>query len=192
MSTLQAPVIPDLPIYQLSVEQYHELLRAGVLADDDRVELLNGWMVPKMSNNPPHSAATHLSVSVMRSVVPRGFYVRSESPITLSGSEPEPDVAVVIGDVRQYVQRHPGAREVELVMEISDSTLSRDRTMKKQIYAEAGIPCYWILDIARRTVEVYTQPEGSNYQHCEEFTVRVPLKIGDHAEMSITVADMLP
>jgi len=69
MSTLQAPVIPDLPIYQLSVEQYHELLRAGVLSDDDRVELLNGWMVPKMSNNPPHSAATHLSVSVMRSVV---------------------------------------------------------------------------------------------------------------------------
>ena len=58
MTLLDAPAIPDLPIYKLSVEKYHELIRSGVLDSDDKIELLNGWMVPKMSNNPPHSVAT--------------------------------------------------------------------------------------------------------------------------------------
>jgi Uma2 family endonuclease len=150
--------IPNDLILRLSIEQYHAIIRAGILTDDDSVELLEGWLVFKMPKNPPHRVTTRLVRTALENILPRGWYVDSQEPITLSNSEPEPDIVVVRGDTRQYLDRHPAAEDIALIVEVSDTTLQRDRTVKKRIYARAGIAIYWIVNLVEEQVEVYSQP----------------------------------
>ncbi|NJK75962.1 MAG: Uma2 family endonuclease [Oscillatoriales cyanobacterium RU_3_3] len=156
--------IPNDLILRLSVEQYHAMIQAGILTDDDPVELLEGLLVFKMAKNPPHRLATGLGRTALENILPRGWYVDSQEPITLQNSEPEPDIAVIRGDRRQYHDRHPGAEDIAMIIEISDSTLQRDRTIKKRIYACAGIAIYWIVNLAESRVEVYDRPSGNTAQ----------------------------
>src|SRR5436190_15644434 len=87
--------IPDVPIYRLSVEQYHAMARAGILDEDAPAELLEGWLVQKMTKYPAHRVATHRVRRALERLVAVGWYVDSQEPITLPDSEPEPDVVVV-------------------------------------------------------------------------------------------------
>jgi len=151
--------IPNDLIWRLSIEQYHAIIKAGILTDDDSVELLEGWLVFKMPKNPPHRATTRLFRTALENILPAGWYVDSQEPITLSNSEPEPDIVVVRGDTRQYLDRHPGAEDIALIIEESDTTLQRDRTVKKRIYARAGISIYGIVNLVEEQVEVYSQPK---------------------------------
>jgi Uma2 family endonuclease len=151
--------IPNDLIWRLSIEQYHAIIQAGILTDDDSVELLEGWLVFKRPKNPPHRATTRLVRTALENILPAGWYVDSQEPITLSNSEPEPDIVVVRGDTRQYLDRHPGAEDIALIIEVSDTTLQRDRTVKKRIYAGAGISIYWIVNLVEEQVEVYSQPK---------------------------------
>jgi Uma2 family endonuclease len=150
--------IPNDLIWRLSIEQYHAIIQAGILTDDDSVELLEGWLVFKMPKTPPHRATTRLVRTALENILPAGWYVDSQEPITLSNSEPEPDIVVVRRDTRQYLDRHPGAEDIALIIEVSDTTLQRDRTVKKRIYARAGISIYWIVNLVEEQVEVYSQP----------------------------------
>jgi Uma2 family endonuclease len=150
--------IPKDLIWRLDVEKYHAMIEAGILTDDDPVELLEGWLVFKMPKNPRHRAATKLVREAIEERLPEDWYVDSQEPITIGNSEPEPDVVVVRGDTRQYLDRHPGPADIGLVVEVSDTTLDRDRGVKKQAYARAGIPIYWIVNLVDSQVEVYSQP----------------------------------
>ena len=134
------------------------MIQLGILTDDDPVELLEGWLVYKMPKNPPHRVATKLTRDALESVVPLGWYVDSQEPITLEDSEPEPDVVIVRGETRNYLDRHPTGQDIALVIEVADSTLERDRTSKQRLYARAGIPIYWIINLSEQTIEVYTVP----------------------------------
>jgi Uma2 family endonuclease len=145
---------------KLTVDQYHELIRIGSLTDDDRVELLEGSLVRRMRKSPTHSMATRLTLKVLESLALVDSYVEVHGPITLQESEPEPDVAVVRGDPCQYPDRHPGAQDVALIVEVADLSLQRDRTLKKRLYAQASIPVYWIINLSDRQLEVYTEPSG--------------------------------
>lgn len=107
--------------FRLSVDQYHELIRAGILTADDPVELLDGWLATKIPKNPAHRVATKLVREALESIVPAGWYVDSQEPITTGDSEPEPAVSVIRGTTRQYQDRHPGPREVALVVEVADA-----------------------------------------------------------------------
>jgi Uma2 family endonuclease len=190
-----AAVPPDL-IWRLSVEQYHAMVRAGILTDDDPVELLEGWLVFKMPKNPPHRATTRLVRAALEAVIPEGWYVDSQEPITLSDSEPEPDVVVVRGSTRDYLDRHPMAKDIALVVEVADTTLQRDRTLKQRTYARAGIPVYWIVNLSESQLEVYTQPSSSSdepgYTTREIYqdTDSVPVAIAD-IEQTLSVQTLL-
>ena len=99
MPSVESPAdIPQDLIWRMGVEQYHAMIEAGILTDDDSVELLEGWLVLKMPKNPPHRATTRLVRAGLERVLPEGWYVDSQEPITLIDSEPEPDVVVVRGD----------------------------------------------------------------------------------------------
>ncbi len=150
----------DLTLWPLSVAQYHAMVRAGVLDEDDPVELLEGCLVYKMPKNPPHSVVTQLVADTLRRLLPTGWHVLVQEPITLGDSEPEPDIAVVRGALRDYLGRHPDPADLALVVEVADSTLRRDRGTKRRIYARAGIGCYWIVNLQERQLEVYTEPSG--------------------------------
>jgi Uma2 family endonuclease len=132
---------------RFSVTEYHRLIELGVLNEDDNLELLEGYLVHKMSRNPPHDAAIQKGTRKWIRVLPPGWDLRVQSAITLPESEPEPDFAIVRGDANAYLTRHPIAADVGLVVEVSDSTLPGDRDDKGRIYARAGIPCYWIVNV---------------------------------------------
>jgi Uma2 family endonuclease len=156
----------SLPLLRLSVPQYHAMRRAGILTEDDRVELLGGLLVSKMTKNPPHSLATELTRRALEQAlgsVGGRWHVRSQQPITTPDSEPEPDVAVVAGGLRDYGEAHPSPADVALVVEVADESLRRDRKDKLAIYARAGIAAYWIVNLVDRHVEVFGAPSAEGY-----------------------------
>jgi Uma2 family endonuclease len=163
--TSSSTIVPDVaPLWRLTVNQYHQMITASILTSDDPVELLDGWLVQKMVKNPPHRVATRLIREALESIIPDGWYVETQEPITLTESEPEPDVAIIRGNTRNYLDRHPGASEVALVIEVADATLERDRKLKQQIYARAGISTYWIVNLVSYQLEIYTKPTPEGYQ----------------------------
>lgn len=155
----QETAVPNHPIWRMSVEQYHAMIQAGILTDDDPIELLEGWLVQKMSKNPPHRLVTGLIREALEHLLPDGWYVDSQEPITTADSEPEPHVVIVRGRRLDYMDRHPEPADVSLVVEIADTTLRRDRGIKKRIYARAGILVYWLVNLVNQTVVVYTEPD---------------------------------
>ncbi len=192
------PAMPPEPVCRLAVSQYHEMIAAGILADGDPLELLEGWLVPTMVKNPPHATARHFTTKALERVVPSGYYVRSQEPITLEDSEPEPDVALVRGNPEQYARRHPGPQEAAIVVEVADVSLRRDRTTKKRIYARAGIPDYWIINLPERRIEVYGDPTGPgespDYRRREDYAAaaEAPVTIEGREAGRIQVDGLLP
>ncbi len=154
------PTPPPYPVKRFTVEEYHRMIDAGVFADDERFELLEGWIIPKRSRNPPHDVTIVLIQALLAASVPRGWHIRPQLAITTRTSEPEPDFTVVRGEARDYLARHPGPADIALAIEVSESSLDRDRTLKSRIYARAGVPIYWIVNVAERCVEVHTDPTG--------------------------------
>lgn len=164
-STPTAPTdLPELKpgdFYRLTLDQYHEMVRAGVLADDAPVELLDGWLITKVSRNPPQAIATERPWKVLFRLLPPGWDVMAQQPVTLETSEPEPDAAIIRGSRDDYPDRHPGPADVALVVEVADASLDRDRSWKRRLYAGSGIPVYWIVNLIERRVEVYSDPLAS-------------------------------
>src|SRR4051812_14098018 len=114
MSVIVAPSAPPqksgvmpLPLYRLSVAQYHAMIDAGILKTGERVELIRGLLVCKMTRNPPHSGANDQTCASLNSLLPAGWFARPQDAIMLPDSEPEPDVAVIRGTRREYMRRHP-------------------------------------------------------------------------------------
>jgi Uma2 family endonuclease len=183
---------------RFSVAEYHNLIRMGVLTEDDNLELIEGYLVHKMSRNPPHdSTLQKLNRRLMR-LLPTGWDVRIQSAITLSDSEPVPDAAVVRGDERSFDSRHPGPADVGIVIEVADSTLPGDRTDKGRVYARANIPEYWIVNLVDGQVEVYTLPSGPGvtpgYASRQDYPAgtAVPLNLDGRSVGTLPVADLLP
>ncbi len=188
--------VPPEPIWRFTVQQYHQMIRAGIFSDDDPVELLDGWLVPKMPKNPAHRLATRKLRKALEACLPQGYYVDSQEPVTLATSEPEPDVIVVRGSDAQYADRHPGPQDLALLVEVADTTLARDRGPKKQLYAAAGIAIYWVLNLPEKQVEVYTRPTGlcesPDYQQRQDYgpSEQVPVQIDSREIGRIAVRDL--
>jgi Uma2 family endonuclease len=125
---------PPTRLWRLTLDQYHEMVRTGILHDGDPVEFLDGWLVEKMIHNPPHRLAIGLVHDALEAVLSGSWHLDIQVPIALPTSEPEPDVFVVRGARRDYVDRHPGAKDVPLVVEVSDSTLEYDETSTRIIH----------------------------------------------------------
>jgi hypothetical protein len=154
------PTVPDAPIYRLTIQQYQAMAEAGILNEDDPVELLEGWLVEKMTKNPPHTTATALLLHRLNRGLPSGWFLTVQDPIATGNSLPEPDMAVIRGAPRDYLERRPEAANIAIVVEVADTSLAQDRGTKKRVYAEASIPIYWIVNLIDRRAEVYTDPTG--------------------------------
>lgn len=147
-----------------TVDQYHCMLATGILDSNDRVELLEGQIVPISPQQPPHASTSQRTARYLDRLLDGIAYIRTQLPITLRPkSEPEPDIAVVRIDPREYSDRHPGPDDIFLIIEISDRTLLKDRKQKAKAYASAGIVDYWILDVDKRQARIYRNPGKNGY-----------------------------
>jgi Uma2 family endonuclease len=150
---------PTIALARLTVAQYHHMIASGVLIDGDPLELYEGVLVAKMTEGPAHSfRITKLARLLIRALGDSAWQVRVQHPISTGDSEPEPDIAIV-ADL-DYSQRHPGPSDIAALIEVAGSSLTRDRSTKQRIYANAGIERYVIVSLLDGLVEVYTEPMG--------------------------------
>jgi Uma2 family endonuclease len=181
-----------LPLYRMTVDEYH---RIGELLADPRVELIDGYLVKKMPKNPEHSWTTKRVFQALDTRLPPGWTSRQEQPVQIPAyDEPEPDVAIIRGSDADYKHRHPGPADVALLVEVSETSLSTDRSIKCSVYARASIPIYWIVNLVDRQVEVYTNPGPAGYATRQDFKPgqQVPVVIDGQQCAPIAVDDILP
>jgi len=147
--------------YRLTVRQFLKMIDAGVFREEDHVELLGGLLVDKMVKYPPHNVAVGSLAAALRGLLPAGWFVYEEKPIQLGRWwRPEPDVAVIRGQIKDYGQRDPTAAEIGIVAEVAGSSYSNDRGVKWRKYAAAQVAVYWIVNLPQRRIEVYSTPSG--------------------------------
>jgi Uma2 family endonuclease len=179
-------------------EQYHKLIDSGVIQEGEPVELLEGYLVEKPMRNPPHDGALTRLTNRLPPRLPPGWVTRIQCAVSLADSEPEPDGAVVRGGDTSYDARLPTPADFGVVLEVSDSTLAFDRRDKGRIYARAGIPGYWVVNIPDRQVEVYADPDPATdppaYRTRTDYRPgQDVLVVLDGAVVgSVPVADLLP
>jgi len=190
---------PPFAVKRWSLDDYHRMIDLGILTEEDKVELLEGWIVPKMPRNPPHEDAIQNTDYLLRDILPKGWRVRVQSPVTiaLAESEPEPDIYVHLVSRRKR-PRHPEPRDTALVIEVSDSTLAQDRAVKQKIYARGRVPVYWIINIGDRQIEVFSDPTGPSpkpkYRDSQIYRngESVPVIIAGKEVGKLRASDMLP
>ncbi len=180
-------------VYRFSVAQYEKMINAGVLTKQDKVELIEGLLVKKMTKNSHHLTTTWQIDRHLGARMPEGWITVTEWPILLARSEPEPDVMLLRGSIADYADRKPGPGQVALLVEVADSSLDDDRA-RAPLFAEAGIPTYWIANIPDRRIEVYSDPAGAEYRSRQDFGLdaEVPLILDGQTVARLLVRDLLP
>lgn len=186
MVLAQQDVWPDR-IRPLRRIEYDSLVERGLLADA-RVELLRGALVHMTPQGPLHADVVARLASGLVRALPVDVVVRTHSPLAvLDESEPEPDIAVVpAGD---YSTAHPS--EALLVVEIADTSLRKDQAIKAPLYAEAGIPEFWLVNLVDHVVEVYRRPEAGRYRDVRSLDSQGDLVPAAFPDVKISVAELL-
>jgi len=148
-----------------TVEDYHRLAEAGILGDDDRVELLDGQVVEMTPIGPDHAGCVDALIRLLSPLAGTAAIVRVQNPIVLGQRwEPQPDVTLLRPRPDGYRRTHPGPEDVLLVIEVADASLPTDREVKLPRYAAAGIPEAWLVDLAGDVIEVHRQPGAEGYR----------------------------
>jgi Uma2 family endonuclease len=177
--------------------EYERLVDLGVFAGE-RLELLDGVLIAREPQGSPHAAIATTVGQILAAAFGAGWHTRLHSPLALGDfSEPEPDVAVVAGEPKDYIAAHPSS--AALVVEVADSSLRLDRRFKAGIYARAGLPEYWIVNLVDRVLEVHRAPQApADAEEDWSYRSMEVLRPPSHAtplaapHTSIPVADLLP
>ena len=183
--------------HRFTVAQYHRMIDVGVFQPDDRVELFRGWIIHKMTHKPPHDAAITRMTRRLSRLLPDEWLLRVQCAIAARDSEPEPDFAVVRGPEERYFARHPGSKDIALVIEVADATLTYDREAKGPLYARERLPLYWIANLVDGRIEVFSDPKAGKspaYRQRRDFTAgeAVPLVLDGREIARIPVRELLP
>jgi Uma2 family endonuclease len=188
----------QLPIYRMHVDDYLAMHEHRVITDESPVELLEGLLVQTMVRRPPHDTALGLVQDAIIAMLPPGWIVRVQSALQLTDSVPEPDLAIVRGDRRDFAGRHPTNADCGLVIEIADATLATDRGLKRRTYARHSITEYWIVNLTDGVVEACTEPTGligqPEYHEIRTYLPGefIPFKLDGSDIGAIPVTQLLP
>jgi hypothetical protein len=186
------------PQRRFTVREYHKLLDSGALHPELRTELVEGWVVEKMTRHARHDSTLQFAADALQRRVGTNWRLRLQSALTMDDGEPEPDLAVCPGPLGRYVHAHPRPAEVGLLIEISDSTLAYDRGPKLRDYARNGVARYWILNVTERQVEVFENPTGPTdsptyrTQQIYKSGNLVPLMLREQPMEAIPVDELIP
>jgi Uma2 family endonuclease len=154
----------ELNRYRFTVEEYDRMAEAGIFDEDSRVELIEGEIVEMAAMGPGHAASVRRVSKVFEHALGDVAQISTQCPVVLDArNKPEPDVALLRPRPDFYAAAHPSPDDILLVIEVSDSSLAADRTDKAQLYARAGVPETWILDLVHGFVYVYREPSEDGY-----------------------------
>jgi len=183
-----------LPRKRFTRQDVDRLTEAGVF-EGQRYELIDGDLIDKTGQRPPHAISIQLLLDAFVALLGASL-VRVQLPMEASGKDrerslPEPDFAVLKDRKPEFHQRHPRGDELLLVVEVSDTTARFDLSRKAELYAAAGVPEYWVLDLQRRMLIVHRQSDGAIYRLQQLLSERDTVTIEGRSE-SLRVADILP
>ena len=170
-------------------EEYYELFERGFF-EGQRVELIDGEILTMSPMNDPHAFGIMLTLEALRQSFVGDFTFRPQMPmVLLAGHEPEPDIAILKGTIREN-PKHPST--ALLIVEVSESSFFYDTTVKAKIYAEAGVPDYWVLDLKGRRLRVFREPNATGYTSQKEYFPNESIAPLAAPSVPIRVADLLP
>lgn len=200
MSAVLEKTIPKTEVYQngqiltarlISVKEYDEMIEHGILTTEDKVELLNGVIIEKMPKGTRHALLNDIFADLLKETLGQKVYVRSQNPVILDDySEPEPDIVLAEPPREKYLEKHPTPEDILLVIEISDSTLGRDRVTKSLAYSKAGIRQYLVLNLQNETVEDFREPNEDGYQYKRTLRKGDSLDLVLFPEVEIKIDDL--
>jgi Uma2 family endonuclease len=178
---------------QFTVDEYHRMAKAGILHEDDRVELIDGELWQMAAVGSRHAGCVKSCVAVFRPYPVEWFVISVQDPIILNDyTEPEPDVALLRPRADNYSSRNPGPADVLLVIEVADVSLVHDRRVKLPRYAAAGIPEAWLVNLPRRSIEVHRDPQGNRYQQVAVYRRGERITLLLLPAVSVAVDEILP
>jgi len=190
-------VAVELKRKPFTLGQYHQMIEAGVLAEGDRVELINGEILETAAIGSKHSTQVNrLNRIFSKRLVTEGLdeeiLISVQNPVELGPrSEPEPDVALLRGAEKRYELRHPQPSDVLLLIEVSDSTVEFDRDVKGLLYASSGIQEYWLINLQADRIERHRQPSANGYGQVEIFRGGEAIASQTIPQLSFTVGELL-
>lgn len=179
-------------------EEYYKMADAGVFHPEERVELIGGRIVTMPPQKSPHFTALSLVEDALHAIFPTGCAIRVQGPLDVSpSSQPEPDIAVVSGSIRDYAKAHPTT--ALLVVEVAESTVRFDRGEKASLYTNAGVPEYWVVNLRTQQLEVYRdpapmagEPHGYGYRTSAQFAASDMVTPLANPRGVLRIADLLP
>ncbi len=199
MATDTQATAPALALYRVTARQFEAMCASGVFPEGAHVELLGGLLVDKMTKHTPHVITLGGTDDAVRRFLPPGWHVNVEQPLGLGRFwRPEPDLAVVRGLRRDYRRRYPGARDLAFLVEVADTTYAKDRGVKWRRYAAARVAIYWLINLLKDQIEVYSDPAGRGmsavYRQCRIYgrDAEIPVVLDGREVGRIAVKDILP
>jgi Uma2 family endonuclease len=175
----------------ITVEEYDRMIEFGVYTENDRIELLNGEILELMPKGPKHVYFNEKIADVLKEILGKDADVRSQNPIILDDfSEPEPDIVLAKPPRENYLEKHPTASDIFLIMEISDTTLIYDRENKARAYSRNGIRQYLLLNLQNETIEEYREPGEDGYQFKRTLRKGDSLNLESFPEVEIKIDDL--
>lgn len=189
-SEIRSGLIPQRRPFTRS--EYYLMAKSGVFGPEERVELIEGDILTKAPIGPSHNYGVYILSNIIRTTFDAGYMVCIQSSLSLTdNNEPQPDIMVVLDKGLEYSKRNPNASEAVLVIEIAESTLEYDRKIKAGLYAKAGIPEYWIVNLVNRNLEVYRNPNGASYESVQVYEIGQSIQPLRSPGISIPIADFI-
>ena len=178
---------------RFTVDEYRRMGEAGILGEDDRVELLDGEIVQITPIGSRHAACVDRVVDCFRTLPADRAIIRVQSPIRLSDrSAPEPDVTLLRRRADFYDDRLPGPEDVLLIVEVAETSVDYDRDRKLPLYARAGVAEVWLLDIPARQIHACLDARSGTYRSVRRYKAGEELAPAAFPELRVRVSDLLP
>ena len=150
---------------RFTIDDYHKMIQADILTENDRVELLDGEIIEMSPIGSEHAGCINRINALLGALLGKKAILSIQNPLQIGEwSEPEPDIAILKPADHYYAKRHPNPEDVLLIIEVADSSLEYDREVKMAMYAKAGIPEYWIINLQQSELEAYRAPKENGYR----------------------------
>jgi Uma2 family endonuclease len=177
--------------YRWTRQEYEKMTEIGLFSSEARLELIEGEILEMAAQTSYHAVALLQAQEILAAIYRTGYHLRTQMPLALTDdSEPEPDIAVIVGRSSDYWHEHP--KTAVLIVEVAYSSLDHDQERKRHLYARCQIPEYWVLNLNERQLQVYREPQNDDYRSSFILQAGATVAPLSHPDCLIDVADLLP